>query len=160
MGQKSSIAARVTVLGYTAYQLLFENRGVDPVGKTVRIGSDQFEVVGVFASRPSPGNFSLDQDDFAIIPNTTYQRVYGVQVAQNFRGTIRTPVMIAVVPRGRDQSAAGDRRNRAHHAEPARAQAGRAKRFRHRDAGRRHESLGVRSARQRSLRSSSSHRSP
>ena len=91
--------SRVTVLGYTAYQLLFENRGVDPVGKTVRIGSDQFEVVGVFASRPSPGNFSLDQDDFAIIPNTTYQRVYGVQVAQNFRGTIRTPVMIAVVPR-------------------------------------------------------------
>jgi putative ABC transport system permease protein len=91
--------SRVTVLGYTAYQLLFQNRGVDPVGKTVRIGSDQFEVVGVFASRPSPGNFSLDQDDFAIIPNTTYQRVYGVQVAQNFRGTIRTPVMIAVVPR-------------------------------------------------------------
>ena len=91
--------ARVTVLGFTAYQLLFQNRGVDPVGKMVRIGSDQFEVVGVFASRPSPGNFSLDQDDFAIIPNTTYQRVYGVQVAQNFRGTIRTPVMIAVVPR-------------------------------------------------------------
>ncbi len=91
--------SKVAVLGYTAYQLLFENRGVDPVGKTVRIGSDQFEVVGVFASRPSPGNFSLDQDDFAIIPNTTYQRVYGVQVEQNFRGAIRTPVMIAVVPR-------------------------------------------------------------
>jgi putative ABC transport system permease protein len=91
--------SKVVVLGYTAYQLLFENKGFDPVGKTVRIGADQFEVVGVFASRPSPGNFSLDQDDFAIIPNTTYQRVYGVQVAQNFRGTIRTPVMIAVVPR-------------------------------------------------------------
>jgi putative ABC transport system permease protein len=99
--------ARVTVLGYTAYQLLFQNRGVDPIGKMVRIGSDQFEVVGVFASRPSPGNFSLDQDDFAIIPNSTYQRVYGVQVAQNFRGTIRTPVMIAVVPRdGIDQQLA------------------------------------------------------
>jgi putative ABC transport system permease protein len=91
--------SRVAVLGYTAYQLLFQSRGVDPVGKTVRVGTDQFQVVGVFASRPSPGNFSLDQDDFVIIPNTTYQRVYGVQVAQNFRGTIRTPIMIAVVPR-------------------------------------------------------------
>ncbi len=44
----------------------------------------------------------------SIIPNTTYQRVYGVQVAQNFRGAIRTPVMIAVVPRhGISQIASG-----------------------------------------------------
>ena len=91
--------SKVAVLGYTAYQLLFQGRGVDPIGKTVRVGSDQFVVVGVFSSRPSPGNFSLDQDDFVVIPNTTYQRVYGVQAAQTFRGTMRTPVMIAVVPR-------------------------------------------------------------
>lgn len=91
--------SNVVVLGNTVYQLLFQERGVDPIGKTVRIGSDQFVVVGVFGSRPSPGNFSLDQDDFVAIPHTTYQRVYGVQVAQTFRGTMRTPVMIATVTR-------------------------------------------------------------
>jgi putative ABC transport system permease protein len=107
-GTEVQYRSRVTVLGFTAYQLLFQNRGVDPVGKTVRIGSEPFEVVGVFASRPSPGNFSLDQDDFAIVPNTTYQRVYGVQATQALRGgSIRTPMMIAVVPRdGIDQAEA------------------------------------------------------
>ena len=91
--------SNVAVLGHSSYKLLFEERGLDPIGKAIRVGSDQFTVVGVFASRPSPGNFSLNQDDFVVIPHTTFQRVYGVRIVQSFRGRFGTPVMITVVPR-------------------------------------------------------------
>ena len=99
----------VAVLGNGAYELLFRDTGADPIGKTVRIGSDQFQVVGVFSGRPSPGNFSLNQDDFVVLPYTTFQRVYGVSVVQSFRGRFGTPVMLAAVPRaGVSQSEALD----------------------------------------------------
>ena len=91
--------SNVAVLGYGAYQLLFRERGIDPVGKTVRVGTDQFIVVGVFGNVPSPGNFTMNQDDFVIIPHTTFQRVYGVSIVQSYRGRMGMPVMIAVVPR-------------------------------------------------------------
>jgi putative ABC transport system permease protein len=99
--------SNVAVLGNGAYQRLFEEGGIDPIGKTMRIGSDQFVIVGVFGGRPSPGNFSMDQDDFVVIPHTTFQRVYGVRIVQSFRGRLGMPVMISVVPRsGVSQSAA------------------------------------------------------
>jgi putative ABC transport system permease protein len=95
----------VAVLGNGVYQLLFAATGIDPIGKTIRIGTDQFAVIGVFDARPSPGNFSLNQDDFVVVPHTTFQRVYGVRIAQSFRGRMGMPVMIAVVPReGIDQA--------------------------------------------------------
>src|SRR2546425_12146875 len=37
----------VCVLGNTAYKLLFEPSGTDPIGKMVRVGAERFEVVGV-----------------------------------------------------------------------------------------------------------------
>jgi putative ABC transport system permease protein len=99
--------ANVAVLGYNAYALLFEEQGFDPVGKTVRLGTERFTVVGVFDKRPSPGNFNVNQDDFVVIPYTTYQRIYGLQVVQNFRGRMPTAVQFAAVPRqGVSQSAA------------------------------------------------------
>jgi putative ABC transport system permease protein len=91
--------SNVAVLGNGAYQLLFRESGIDPIGKTVRVGSDQFVIVGVFAARPSPGNFSLNQDDFVVIPYTTFQRVYGVRIVQSFRGRMGTPVMLSALPR-------------------------------------------------------------
>ena len=95
----------VAVLGNGVYQLLFAASGIDPIGKTIRIGTDQFVVIGVFDARPSPGNFSLNQDDFVVVPHTTFQRVYGVRIVQSFRGRMGMPVMIAVVPReGIDQA--------------------------------------------------------
>jgi putative ABC transport system permease protein len=95
----------VAVLGNGVYQLLFAATGIDPIGKTIRIGTDQFVVIGVFDARPSPGNFSLNQDDFVVVPHTTFQRVYGVRIVQSFRGRMGMPVMIAVVPReGIDQA--------------------------------------------------------
>ena len=91
--------SNVVVLGNGVYQLLFQERGIDPVGKTVRIGSDQFVIIGFFSARPSPGNLSLNQDDFVVLPHTTFQRTYGVRVVQSYRGRMGMPVMISVVPR-------------------------------------------------------------
>ena len=81
--------SNVVVLGHTPHQLLFADRGIDPLGKTVRIGTKQFTVIGAFDKRPSPGNFSVNQDDFVVIPYTTYQRQFGlrtVNVGRNAAG--------------------------------------------------------------------------
>jgi putative ABC transport system permease protein len=91
--------SNVVVLGNGAYQSLFSPSGIDPIGKRVRVGTDQFIVVGVFAARPAPGNFSLNQDDFVVMPYTTFQRVYGVRAVQSFRGRMGTPVMLSAIPR-------------------------------------------------------------
>jgi putative ABC transport system permease protein len=91
----------VVVLGNTAYKLLFEPSGTDPIGKMVRVGSERFEVVGVFDKRPAPGGFNLNQDDFVVVPYTTYQRVFGLRVGRfgGARGGTITNVMISVLPR-------------------------------------------------------------
>ena len=91
--------SNVAVLGNGPYDRLFKASGIDPIGKSVRVGTDQFVIVGVFAARPSPGNFSLNQDDFVAVPYTTFQRVYGVRAIQSFRGRMGTPVMISAIPR-------------------------------------------------------------
>jgi putative ABC transport system permease protein len=98
-GPEVQYRSRAVVLGNTAYQLLFEQQGIDPIGKTVRIGPDQFTVVGVFGKRPSPGNIQANQDDFVVIPYTTFQRVYGVRMVNGPRGPISTSVQISVMPR-------------------------------------------------------------
>jgi putative ABC transport system permease protein len=87
------------VLGNTAYKLLFEPSGTDPLGKFVRIGSERFEVIGVFDKRPSPGGFGVGQDDFVVVPHSTYTRVFGLRVGRMGRGGQITNVMISVLPR-------------------------------------------------------------
>src|SRR6185295_16960029 len=47
----------VIVLGQTPYTALFPN--VDPIGKHVRLGLQDYEVIGVMDKRPSPGGFSI-----------------------------------------------------------------------------------------------------
>jgi putative ABC transport system permease protein len=89
----------VVVLGNTAYKLLFEPDGIDPIGKLVRVGTQRFEIVGVFDARPSAGGFSLGQDDFVVIPYTAYQRVFGLRAGQIARSGTITNVQIAVLPR-------------------------------------------------------------
>jgi putative ABC transport system permease protein len=89
----------VTVLGYGPYQLLFEASGTDPIGKLVRIGSERFEVVGVFDKRPAPGGVNLTQDDFVVVPYTSYQRVFGLRVGRVSRTGTVTNIMISALPR-------------------------------------------------------------
>jgi putative ABC transport system permease protein len=104
-GTELQYRRNVVVLGNTAYKLLFEPDGIDPVGKLVRVGSQRFEVVGVFDERPAAGGFSLGQDDFVVMPYTAYQRVFGLRVNDGrFRGpggggSGMTNVQISVLPR-------------------------------------------------------------
>ncbi len=106
-GTELQYRRNVVVLGNTAYKLLFEPSGTDPIGKFVRVGNERFEVVGVFDKRPTPGGFNLGADDFNVIPYTTYQRNFGLRAFSVGRlGTIMN-IQISVLPRdGVSQKAA------------------------------------------------------
>ncbi|HSL20024.1 MAG TPA: ABC transporter permease [Vicinamibacterales bacterium] len=95
---------QVVVLGQTAYQTLFKN--IDPIDKKVRVGRDEYTVVGVLGKRPSPGGFNVGADDFVVIPYTTHQKFYGNPGNERIRaGGVSTntnalrSAMIAIVPR-------------------------------------------------------------
>ncbi len=98
-GTELQYRRNVAVLGYSAYQLLFGDSGTDPIGKKVRIGSQQFDVVGAFDKRPTAGGFQLNADDFVAIPYSTFQRIYGVRTATIGRLGSLTNIQISVVPR-------------------------------------------------------------
>jgi putative ABC transport system permease protein len=94
----------VVVLGNGPWQSLFPN--IDPIGKKVRVGTNEYTVIGVLGKRPSPGGFSTEVDDFAIIPYGTYEKFYGRVLkgsakisASNFNPAVFRTAMIAVVPR-------------------------------------------------------------
>jgi putative ABC transport system permease protein len=84
---------RVAVLGYNPYEALFQKMGLDPVGKKVRIGAIDYTIIGVLAKRPSVIG---DQDDFAVIPQTTHQLMYGG--IGSGRGFGQQSATIVVVP--------------------------------------------------------------
>ena len=113
---RSSTAAQVVVLGDTAYQSLFPN--VDPLGKKVRIGANEFTVIGVMDKRPirrhRPG-----QDDLVVIPYTTHEKFYGKVNSGSGRVRVNGSVvnessfrsgMIALVVRPDAHARAGDAR--------------------------------------------------
>jgi putative ABC transport system permease protein len=106
-GTELQYRRNVVVLGNTAYKLLFEPSGTDPIGKFVRVGSNRFEVVGVFDKRPTPGGFNLGADDFNVIPYPTFQREFGLRSFSVGRlGSIMN-IQISVLPReGVSQAAA------------------------------------------------------
>ncbi len=137
----------VVLLGNGPWQSLFPN--VDPIGKTVRIGSNQFTVIGVLGKRPSPGNFSTEVDDFAVIPYGTHEKFYGKVLrgsarisASSFNPAVFRTAMIAVVPRGR-HARSGLARSRSADARPPPPQARRWQRLRPGDAGCRAAGLGT-----------------
>jgi putative ABC transport system permease protein len=88
---------RVVVLGNTAYQALFAPSSLDPIGKKVRIGAIEYTVIGVFEPSASLSGFDTGQDDFIVIPNTTYQVVFGVDVTRPLREGFGA--QIAILPR-------------------------------------------------------------
>ena len=88
----------VVVLGQTPYQALFGRAALEAVGKKVRIGPVEYTVVGVVGERPSVGRFDLGQDDFVVIPETTYRKQFGIQIFTH-GGSPHQSVLIAVAPR-------------------------------------------------------------
>ena len=87
----------VTVLGYGPYQALFEARGIDPIGKVVRIAAIEYTVVGVIDKQPAMGSFG-GADDYAIMPYTAFRKQFGSERVR--RGPFGfMPAMVAVIPR-------------------------------------------------------------
>src|SRR5438105_10679467 len=94
----------VVVLGQTPATSLFPN--TDAIGKQVRIGSNQFTVIGVFGPRPSLGGLASGVDDFAVIPYTTHEKFFGRVLKGSakitpgqFNPAVFRTAMIIVVPR-------------------------------------------------------------
>jgi putative ABC transport system permease protein len=88
----------VTVIGYGPYEALFLSRGIDPIGKAIRIGANEYTVLGVIGKRPSPGGgMNLGQDDFALIPYTAFRKQFGSEKIRRQFGSIFA--MIPVLPK-------------------------------------------------------------
>ncbi len=98
-GTEVQYRKNVAVIGNSPHELLFGASGTDPIGKFIRIGSERFEVVGVFDRRPAAGGFNLGQDDFVVIPYTAYQRIFGLNAVRVARNATFMPIQIALVPR-------------------------------------------------------------
>ena len=96
--QETLRGRHVAVIGYAPYEALFLSRGIDPIGKAIRIGPAEFTVLGVIGKRPSPGGgMNLGQDDFAIIPYTTFRKQFGSEkVRRQFGGIF---AMVPVLPK-------------------------------------------------------------
>lgn len=95
--QEATRKRPVAVIGFGSYQALFGKRGIDPIGKEVRLGNEQYTIVGVVDRRPAPGGMGLSQDDFAAIPYGSYRKQFGNERIRSgpFGGI---PSMIVVVP--------------------------------------------------------------
>ena len=101
-GTEVQYRKNVVVLGQTPFQALFGEAGIDPIGKVVRVGAERYTIVGVFVNRPAVGGFNAGQDDFVVIPYTSYQRQFGVGGITFGRGrnsTMMVPIQIAAIPR-------------------------------------------------------------
>src|SRR5690606_10251461 len=81
------------------YESLFERRGIDPIGKKVRLGFVEYTVIGVIGKRPGIGGFDTGQDDFVVIPYTTFRKQFGSEVQRGGNPFAGPAAMIAVVPR-------------------------------------------------------------
>lgn len=110
-------AAKVIVVGATVADKLFGS-GVDPIGKTVRIRSVPFLVVGLL-DRKGQSPMGTDYDDAAFIPVTTFQDqiqgglqkyIAGIILvsAVSADDTTRAQTEIASLLRDRHHLAAGD----------------------------------------------------
>jgi putative ABC transport system permease protein len=81
----------VIVLGSSPAETLFPTS--DPLGKDIRLGEEQFTVIGVMGKRPSP--LGGDANGFAVIPSTTYDKMFD---PPRIRGMLQRFLMIGVVP--------------------------------------------------------------
>ena len=69
--EEESRASRVCVVGTTVKKNLFEDE--DPIGKTIRLKTVTFKVIGVLGSKGA-NNWGQDQDDVIMAPYTSVQR--------------------------------------------------------------------------------------
>jgi putative ABC transport system permease protein len=85
----------VIILGNAPARALFPN--ADPIGKKVRAGKNEYTVVGYYGKRPNPLG-GTGPDEFAVVPWTSWQKVYGKDGFRIF-GIVHRDVTIIAVPR-------------------------------------------------------------
>jgi putative ABC transport system permease protein len=85
----------VIILGNAPAKALFPN--TDPIGKKVRAGKAEYTVVGYYGKRPNPLGGS-QADEFAVVPWTSWQKVYG---KDGFRilGVVHRDITVIAIPR-------------------------------------------------------------
>jgi putative ABC transport system permease protein len=81
----------VVVLGHEVAEKLFEH--VNPVGQFIRVGLEQFEVIGVVASKGRVLGQSFDA--FALIPLTRYEMLYGRRLTTTISVKMKTAESVA-----------------------------------------------------------------
>jgi putative ABC transport system permease protein len=64
---------QVALIGATVRERLFE--GIDPIGKTMKIGSYKYEIIGI--AKPRGSILGQDLDEFVVIPITTLLKNFG-----------------------------------------------------------------------------------
>lgn len=67
--------AKVIVLGIDVSNALFGNTPISPIGQEIWMDGHKFRVIGILESQGS--FFGNSQDNFAMIPITTFQAIYG-----------------------------------------------------------------------------------
>jgi putative ABC transport system permease protein len=90
---------RVVVIGDGPYQVLFASKGIDPINKQLRLGAIEYTVIGVMDKRPSVGGLDGGQDNLAVIPYTTHQVVFNIDVTRPLRGGRSFGGIIGILPR-------------------------------------------------------------
>jgi putative ABC transport system permease protein len=83
---------QVVVLGAAPAETLFPS--TDPIGKRIRIGQEEFTVLGVLGKRP--GLLGGDTNEFAVIPSTTFDKIWP---APRFRGYLFRFLVVGAVAR-------------------------------------------------------------
>lgn len=89
---------QLAVLGYGPYESIFEKRGIDPIGKRIRVGAVEYTVIGVMGQRPGLGGFNTGQDDFVLVPYTAHRKQFGSEARRTGGPFNSIAAMIAVVP--------------------------------------------------------------
>jgi putative ABC transport system permease protein len=75
----------VAFLGSEVARELFQ--GQNPLGKRIRIGNRHLDVVGVAAERPNL--FGMNQNQFVVIPVSTFRKIYGPDVFESLSLKVR-----------------------------------------------------------------------
>ncbi len=81
-------ASRVVVIGHALAQTLYPF--VDPIGRDIRIDGREYKVIGVFDEKKSA--FNSGYDSYALIPITTFMRIYGMTDENGFERSVNVTV--------------------------------------------------------------------
>ena len=90
-------ATRVCVVGATIREHLFA--GGDPIGKTLRLASQEFTVIGYYEKFGSV--LGMDADNYAVIPMSVFLQIEGARFSQTIN--VRNPGDEAAFARAQDE---------------------------------------------------------